>query len=193
MHKYNTSLFRTYEIWVGRIPAFLAGCAVGPLVKNKRRIPKWLVLLSVVFCVVYLLVFEQWVSSQWWWRAMSVLVGPAFSVSFAATIEVWQRAFAHVRARRSDDEQKGESLQVASSCATGQTSWLDRALASVGGVSLELYLTHIFVRQVVCVWVGVPNSYRPALFPVVIAASIALAYALRYVSDLILRKMSKGA
>ena len=56
---------------------------------------------------------------------------------------------------------------------------------------MELYLTHIFVRYVVCFVIGVPSETYPLLGLPTVALSIGMAYALRWLSGLVMPRLCR--
>ena len=168
LHKHAIAIFSRYEIWVARIPSFVLGCAVGPYVYERKKLPVWLAVCMCALAVGYLVMFEQFILPNWWWRAPSALFGACIALALAIL-------FGAV------DKPKGEPGLAM------------RALGSVGGVSLELYLTHIFARYVVITGLAVPEQLFPAIGLPLAALSLAMAYALRWISTQLLHHVQKSA
>ena len=158
LHGHSIAIFTRYEIWVGRVPSFLLGCAVGPLVYERKRLPVPLVVCSCVVALGYLAMFEQWLMPRWWWRASLAPCGAAIAIVLGVLCMAADKAF------------------------SGRGAVL-KALGSLGGVSLELYLTHICARYVVWRCIGVPEQFYPMLGLPLVVASIAMAYSLRWLSN----------
>lgn len=163
MHKYNQNLFNTAEIWVGRMPAFLSGCAVGPYVYKEERIPPTLAILMLLIPTVYFGLYSSLFGAMWWHRVTNSLMGVLLAIYFSMLLRFIGRL---------------ESL-------VGKAVF--RSLQSFGDISLELYLSHILIRDVYNYLYPIQRDGWVVRLLLSLSLSVLLAYILNRATSLIQR------
>lgn len=109
--------YMTTEIALTRIPVFLLGCYVGPLVYQKKNINSWVLICSAAALVWGLYFFYHHFGLVKWYRVQYLLVGPSFAI--------WGGILLNALGNR----------------------YINNTLTFFGTISLELYLSHVLFQK----------------------------------------------
>ena len=123
----HPTLYRNCEIGMTRFLVFVIGCHLGSLVKEKRHIPGHWVLISAVTCIAIPLLYKMVSMHDYWYRIFYV----AFGVGLLIVL-MWlmQRDW---------------------------MKWSHGILRFCGDRSVELYITHVSIRNIF-------ETYNPSGF-----------------------------
>ena len=120
----NKDLYEMVEIALTRVPIFIFGCWMGKLVYERRQLSRPWVLVPVALCILFAIVMQFNLLHGPWRRFFYAIGGVSLSYCVALLCCVFARF--------------GES----------SSRPLYRFLSWTGGFSLELYLSHIMLNQV---------------------------------------------
>ncbi len=140
-----------------RLTLFIVGCYMGKVVKEKRRLPVWLIIVSAAVLIVGAFIYGGDVLMGLPYRYYGVLIG------FAATV-VFSQLFVLLAKIR-----------------------LDKVFAFFGTISLEIYLASIIGRKLFweTPYYAEPHAFANYMVAMVIA--IAVAYLVNLVQKPLLR------
>lgn len=159
MSKTGFFLYKTSERALSRVPVFMIGLLCGPMVLSGRRIPLWQVLMIVfVGMWFFALISLSPPKSIIYTRYTFIPISVAIIVGFAFLRHI----------------------------AGLKRLW--RLFAWIGAISLELYISHVFMIRAAFaakIW----QNVHPALWWVIIPlASLPLAILLQYITKRIVRQ-----
>jgi peptidoglycan/LPS O-acetylase OafA/YrhL len=149
--EYSPGFFDMYEKALCRFPVFLFGCLMGKYVYEKRQVPWWVGLVAVAISIFFISgVFEHGVHSpyrRYLWGIGGVALSYALCLAFVGLSKLH---------------------------GNGSSAIL-RFLSWTGGFSLELYLSHIVIRQIYRSFVVPDYLAHPEYWPIY-AAFMVLAF-----------------
>ncbi len=162
--RFTPAFYKHVEIGLTRIIIFIIGCYLGKLVKEKTAIPKVLVIISFAFCVCFIMFWENITFEGFWYRMFYI----PFGLSLLLVL-MWFFDLKH-------------------------TAILRKFLGFVGDRSIELYITHIAIRNIYEYYS--PDSFwsikNPQGYMLVLAASFVVSIAvhplIKFINSLILKK-----
>ena len=146
-------LFRTSEKALSRIPVFMVGLMVAPIVLSERRIPLKLVLFMFIIGIGLF----AFISLRPPYLVLIRYIYCPISIAIILCYTYYRRK--------------------------SKTIWIWNSLAWIGALSFELYIVHILIRRVVTVtdsWEMFNPVFWWFFIP---AVSLPLALALHFVSD----------
>ena len=159
MSKTGFFLYKTSERALSRVPVFMIGLLCGPMVLSGRRIPIWQVLM-IVFV------------GMWFFALISLSPPNSIVYTKYTFIPISIAVIVGYSFLRHLIDLKG----------------LWRMFAWIGAISLELYISHVFMIRAVFaakIWQKVHPALWWAIIPL---ASLPLALLLQYVTKRIVRK-----
>ena len=160
---YHKILFKNTEIALTRGIAFIVGGHFGKYIKEERSMPTGTVFFSVVFILVYTLVFLKEVKLGVLWKRISyVPLSISWILTYSALLSWLKLHF---------------------------DNWKMPILTFVGRRSLELYLLHIMIRKLYAFYFGFPYLTANGVidYLIVIAVSIIISVPIHALNERIIR------
>lgn len=157
------ALYDMIEIALTRIPIFVMGCIMGKFVFEGKMLPRYCIVLVFTISTLFLIVVCAGLVHGTWLRFFYAIGGISLSYALAYTFEFLSCVF------------------------IGKSNMLGRFCEFVGAFSLELYLSHIMLNQVVRI-LPIYEKGSFAIYAVVMVTSLLLAWAAMKVTSLIVEK-----
>lgn len=150
--QYVPELYHNTQIAITRIPVFVLGCYMGKPIQQKKAFP-WI-------AVIFLCILTTW---------LDVYVihnsGGSFAVRFS---DMWFSLSVVI-------------VLVLLSVLIQKIRWMDRVMVWVGAYSLELYMVHVTLRNLMKEF-GF-HAYNIAQYLVMVVIAVILSYGLKRLTD----------
>ncbi len=156
--KFTPLFYKHIEIGLTRILIFIIGCHLGKSVQEKKPIPQHYLLVSMAFCVGFIMFWENITFEGFWYRMFYVPFGIALLI-----VLMWFFDLEH-------------------------TKFLRSIFGFIGDRSLELYITHIAIRNIYEYYS--PNSFWSIKNPQGYALVLVMAFVVSIAVHPLIKKIN---